>query len=312
MTTVVSPPASLKRSLAIPNTNDGSAAAPALRIGMNSGTTWRLPDFSAAPRGTEAEVLRGIRDAGFASFQGGNPDITRSAGLVPTGGGRVNAVGEAGPLARSLREQGCDCATLHVGWGFEDDDQIDRIVEDILAASVQEQFPLYIETHRATITQDLWRTVKLVERFPEIRFNGDFSHWYTGLEMVYGDFEKKLEFIAPVFARVRFLHGRIGNPGCMQVAVHGANDPAPYVAHFREMWTRSMMGFLRGAAPGDYLTFAPELLIPDVYYARTFPNASGQLVEECDRWEQGLIYAQIAKECWAAAQQRLESETAQI
>jgi len=28
-----------------------------------------------------------------------------------------------------------------------------------------------------------------------LEFNGDFSHWYTGQEMVYGGFENKLAFI---------------------------------------------------------------------------------------------------------------------
>ena len=38
----------------------------------------------------------------------------------------------------------------------------------------------HIETHRATICQGMWRTVQFVKRFPELRFNGDFSHWYAG------------------------------------------------------------------------------------------------------------------------------------
>jgi hypothetical protein len=291
----------------IGNTNDGSTDSPALRIGLNAGTLAGLPTFSTAPRGTEAEILSAVRAAGFEAYQGDDPDLCRAAGLVPSGAGRVSAVGEAAPLARRLRDQGFDCATLHVGWGMEDDDAVFRVVEDILAASETERFPLYIETHRATITQDIWRTVKLTERFPEIRFNGDFSHWYTGLEMVYGDFDKKLEFAAPVFERVRYLHGRIGNPGSMQVAGQGMNDAAPYVTHFREMWTRSMVGFLRTAKPGDYLTFAPELLIPAIFYARTFPGPDGTPVEEGDRWEQALIYVQIAKECFTAAQKRLNT-----
>jgi hypothetical protein len=190
---------------------------------------------------------------------------------------------------------------------MEDDATVYRLVDDILTASDRERFPLYIETHRATITQDMWRTVRLTERFPDVRFNGDFSHWYTGLEMVYGGMDEKLAFLAPVFDRVRYLHGRIGNPGCIQVAVHGADDPSSYVAHFREMWTRSMVGFLRDAAPGDYLTFAPELLGSSNHYARLVPDASGTLAEESDRWEQAIVYTRIAKECFAAAQERVKA-----
>jgi len=120
------------------------------------------------------------------------------------------------------------------------------------------QFPIFVETHRATMTQDIYRTVKWVERNPEIRFNGDFSHYYTGHEMIYGDFEKKLDFLAPVLERVRFIHGRIGDSCCMQIEV--TDLEATHVKHFREFWIRSFVGFLKTARPGDYFCFAPELL----------------------------------------------------
>ncbi len=145
--------------------------------------------------------------------------------------------------------------------------------------------PLYIETHRATITQDIWRTVEMTKRHPEIHFNGDFSHWYTGLEMPYGDITAKFDFCEPVFERVRFFHGRIGDPSCMQVDV-GDGTGLTYVDHFREMWTRSCIGFLRSAKPGDYISFAPELLHPSIYYGRLMPDGKGGFTEYSDRWQQ--------------------------
>ena len=115
--------------------------------------------------------------------------------------------------------------------------------------------------------------------------------------MVYGGFERKLAYIQPALERVRFLHGRIGNPGCMQVAV-AANDAAPHVAHFRTLWTRCFEAFLRDPAPQQpFITFCAELLASDIYYARTF-----QGVEESDRWQQSLLLIRIARECFAAAQ----------
>ena len=44
------------------------------------------------------------------------------------------------------------------------------------------------------------------------------------------------------------------------------------------------------AQPGDYLCFAPELLGPEISYARLIPNAKGEMVEESDRWQQALVY----------------------
>jgi len=171
------------------------------------------------------------------------------------------------------------------------------LIGAILDGSAKHSIPLYPETHRATIFQDPWRTVQFVARFPSLEFNGDFSHWYTGTEMVYGGFESKLAFIRPVLARVGFLHGRIGNPGCMQVSIgDGSADRQPFVGHFRALWTESFLGFLRRKPMGDKFCFTPELLGPEFYYARTFEGR-----EESDRWEQSLTLVRIARECFQEA-----------
>lgn len=223
----------------------------------------------------------------------------RALGLGVCGGGRVNNPAEAAPLAQAAADAGLECLTLHVGWGMESDDEGARLIEAVLNASAQHRMPLYVETHRATLFQDMQRTVQFVARFPELRFNGDFSHWYTGSEMVYGGFENKLAYIQPVIERVRFVHGRIGNPGCMQVAIT-ADDPAPYVAHFRMLWKQCFAAYLRDPAPQQpFIAFTPELLAPEIYYARTFGGA-----EESDRWQQSLLLMQIANECFADAEKK--------
>ena len=292
----------------IRNTSSGGAGAPALRCYLNLMALDDLPASSAAPKTREVEpLLESIAQAGYQGVQFIAPATREQLaacdklGLGRAGSGRVNFPAEAAELASRFRDEGLDCATLHVGWGMEDDDEAARLIDAILAASSRYDLPLYVETHRATVFQDLWRSVQLVRRFPGLRFNGDFSHWYTGLEMVYGGFENKLAFIQPVLERVRFVHGRIGNPGCMQVDV-GEGDAAahPYVAHFRTLWTESFRGFLRSAAPGDFILFVPELLSPRIYYARLVKRGSSQ-EEESDRWQQSLVLRRIAQECFAAA-----------
>lgn len=272
-----------------------SNAVPALRCYMN----WLALDGLPEP---PAGWLRAIRDAGYDGIQLVQPlslplaAEARAIGLGVCGSGRVNVPSDVEPLAAKARDAGLECLTLHAGWGVEDDDEAARLIAAILDASARHGIPLYPETHRATIFQDMWRTVQFVHRFPDLRFNGDFSHWYTGLEMVYGGFEKKLDFIRPVLDRVRFLHGRIGSPGCIQVAVDEA-ETQPFVAHFRALWTAAFAGFRRAAATGDAICFAAELLAPGIYYARTFEGR-----EESDRWQQSLLLTRIARECFAAAQ----------
>lgn len=288
----------------IPTLNDGSAALPALRVYLNLDTLKDLPKFSQGPRGGLDEQLTAVWTAGYEGIQSDALAATqapaRELGLGATVTTRINTTAEVLPRIKELRSAGWDAATVHVGWGHESDGEADALLSQLVDASAGEGFPIYVETHRATLTQDSWRTVQFVERHPGLRFNADFSHWYTGLEMPYGGFETKLKFIAPVLERVRFFHGRVGNASHIQVPL---DDPSmgKALAHYRQMWTAAMVGFLRNAVQGDYLVFAPELLQPAICYARTPRRANGKYVEESDRWLEALSLGAIARECFSAA-----------
>src|SRR5260370_38229833 len=228
----------------------------------------------------------------------------REASLGVCGSGRVNTPNDAYRLAQEARSAGLECLTLHVGWGYEDDAEASSLIEAVVDASAKHEMPMYVETHRATIFQDMWRAVQFARTYPNLKFNGDFSHWYTGSEMVYGDFEKKAAFIEPVIDHVHFLHGRIGNPGCMQVDV-GDIDHArnlPFVGHFHILWTRVFAAFLRRSRPEETLIFTSELLASNVYYARTFGGK-----EESDRWSQSLVLMDLAREWFGEAEQDFHS-----
>ena len=258
-----------------------------------------LPVNSSAPRGSREKQFLGIREAGFEGVQFVTPatenelHICRSLGLGYVGSGRVNAPNEIFPLAEGMAASGHECATIHAGWGLEDEKEAYLLIESILAASSRTGLPLYLEIHRATICQDMWRTVGFVRRFPELRLNGDFAHWYTGLEMVYGDFATKFAFIKPALEKVRFLHGRISNPGCIQVPVV---EGTTYLAHFEQLWTACFRSYIESAEAETVFYFAPELLSAEIYYARTI---NGE--EECDRWQESLLLNQIARRCFERA-----------
>lgn len=277
---------------------------PGLRVYLNLMSLEDLPAWSASPRTREPErLLAAIGEAGYEGVQFIGPVTPAEQaacarlGLGKCGLGRVNQPDDALALARRFHQEELECATLHVGWGLEDDDEAARLIEAVLAAELATGVPLYVETHRATIFQDMWRTVRLVERFPELRFNGDFSHWYTGLEMVYGGFDRKVEFIGPVLERVRFLHGRIGSPGCIQVDIGDGDTAAqPYVAHFETLWKACFQGFRAAAAAGDRMLFVPELLSPRIYYGRLLAPGGE---EESDRWQQSLVLARLARRWFA-------------
>jgi hypothetical protein len=283
------------------NTNDGRNGAPRLLAGISFLTAAELPAWSAGPHGTTAEIYGAIKAAGYEAIQTLEPAVAIAAGLIPTGLARIfDETAKLRELAMRWRDAGCDCTTVQLGTGFESDDEMARLAEALLEISHSEKHPLYLETHRATLTQDIRRTLDLIARFPELRFNGDFGHWYIGHELTYGDMNMKFERMRPVFARTRFMHLRVSSNAFGQLT---ASDPAEehHLNYYRRMWTASFEGFLASARPGDYCAVHPELLPARAFYPKMRVGPDGALREESDRWTEAAFLIQVARECFAQA-----------
>jgi hypothetical protein len=299
----------------IPNIRDAASGAPRLRLDLNLGTLLDLPAWSLAPATSVGEMISHLSQTPYEGIQTSNPRPIRAAGLPATATARLYESATVFEIAKTHREDGADATTLIVGTGLESDAEIAKLADAIIEASERLSYPLFLETHRGTITQDIRRTVDLVRQFPDLRFNGDFSHWYTGHALSHERFAEKLEFLSPVFERTRFLHGRVGTSGSVQVAIV-EEEQSEHVGHFRAFWTQSFIGFLRSAAPGDVIVFAPELLPArlsfqgkwiNVNYARTFDVPGVGRREESDRWQQALVLCRLAEACFADAQVAIRS-----
>ncbi|WP_375452254.1 hypothetical protein [uncultured Devosia sp.] len=282
-----------------------------LVIALNMGTLLGLPAWSAAPTGDATSLAKGLRVAGYAGIQGATNPVYRAFGFKTYGSGRVVERKDAQDVLARQQADGHLATTLHVGTGLESDAQAMGLIEAILTASDHLGHPAHIETHRATITQDIWRTLRWIEHFPEMTFNADLSHWYTGLEMAYGDFEGKLTLLAPFFHRVRFVHGRIGTGGIMQVAIKAGGRDEPHLGRFSRMWALCFSGFLQADTAGQSIVFAPELLPEQVEtptgplpidYAVPSRSQTGDWVETTDRWDQALKLVDVAKASFQIAQ----------
>ncbi|OYU45697.1 MAG: hypothetical protein CFE44_06135 [Burkholderiales bacterium PBB4] len=302
----------------IDRTCDESLAAPYLRKDINLGTVLNLPRGSLGYRASLAEQLKMLKAAGHvAANSWGQYQEVLAAGMRATGMERITHTGQADEIARTHKALGMDATALHVGNSFETDPEMDALVASVLEASAKHGYPLYIETHRGTITQDIRRTVDMVQRFPDVRFNADMSHFYTGHELNYaGEFRQRLEWLAPVLERVRFMHGRISNTGCIQAPVH---DTGIYVGHFAIMWQRCFEGFLRGAQPGDYLSFNAEILPLRIgtgedtlwlHYAQQRPALPDDPLEgePSDRYLEAQYLWDIASQAFADAQATVSQE----
>ncbi len=240
---------------------------------------------------------RAVAEAGYEGLQGGDAELCSRYGLALLGSGLVTTPEEAAPLAAAWKAKGATVVTCIVGFGFESDREMDALAAALCQASVDSNVALLLETHRASISQDAWRTVQLAGRFPELCFNLDLSHWFTGQEMPYGDFDKRISLLEPVLSRTRFLHGRVGDRGCMQVALDSTAEHT--VSLFRSVWKCAMLGFLDSGTVDQDLWFCPELLGTTFNYARQFRDDTGALREETDRWQQAQLLAKIARECFS-------------
>lgn len=129
----------------IKNTNDGTDKAPYLRVDMNYGGCNDLPPFSSGPKGDDQEKQAAISEAGFGGIQDGDPALCKALGLALTAHARMNQVGDLDALLPKWKDGGYNCATLHVGWGMESDDEVNRLVEYVLNSSVKYDLPIYIE-----------------------------------------------------------------------------------------------------------------------------------------------------------------------
>ena len=253
---------------------------------LSAVTAWGLPEWSAGPK-TGDDMNVAAVSAGYEGMQVFLPDHADAA--LAAGITHVSAISparsadEAEGLLAMWTGSAISSLTLHLGTGFETPAEASALVEATLHASSAADIPVLVETHRATLFQDPARAIALVDQFPELRFTADLSHWYTGVELVYGDLDAKLEAMQPVFERCRMIHGRISDPGCIQVAVE-PDDTRLHVEHFRRMWTAVLDACTRSDEI-DVLPFVVELLPAGSGYARTIDRGNGP-EEEADRWTQ--------------------------
>ena len=300
-------------SVSEPRGADGEGLAPPrLLAGLSFVTIAELPDWSAGPKGSTADMYTALPGAGYEGIQTLEPATAHQAGLIPFGIARlIHDLDQLRAMTRHWRDQGCACTTVQLGTGLEEDDDLWRLAEGMLQIAEQERHVLHLETHRATMTQDIRRTLGLIERFPELTFNGDFAHWYIGHELPYGDIEAKLIAMRPVFERVRFLHLRVSSGAFGQLT---ASDPAEaqHLAIFRRMWTESIGGFLLTARSGDYLPALCELLPARTFYPKMVTGPDGSPREESDRWTEAAFLTEQARACFDAAVRGTAASAPQI
>ena len=168
-----------------------------------------------------------------------------------------------------------DFINSHTGkdyFSFEDNCRAIEAAEEI---SVKSGIPILHETHRGRFTFHAASLLPYLERFPELKLTGDFSHWCTVSESLLADQHEILEKIIP---HVQHIHARIGYEHSPQVNDPFAPEWKQHVDTFIDWWKKIITA--QTAKGKTDLTVTPEF--GPVPYMPTMPYSRKPL---SDQWQ---------------------------
>jgi hypothetical protein len=155
---------------------------------------------------------------------------------------------------------------------------------------------MHIETHRDRMTTDLFFTLHLLDRFPDLRFTADLSHYVVGREFAWPVAPEHHAMIHRILDNSWGMHGRVASREQIQLQLNFPQH-RDWVELFMGWWEYGFRSWRKRAAPDAKLTFLCELGPPT--YAMT--GADGY--ELSDRWEEGLQMKRMIRELWHRVEQ---------
>ena len=167
-----------------------------------------------------------------------------------------------------------------------------RWMEMAEAADVSLQF----ETHRNSITNDMFATLQLLDAVPEMVICADLSHYVVGREFDCPPDARTEGHVARLLARSGSFQGRIASRQQIQVPF-GFPQYAKWLDVFLAWWEAGFRQWRRHGSCGStsgVLNFLCELGPHE--YAMTGPDGC----ELSDRWEEALILKAHARRLWSA------------
>lgn len=167
------------------------------------------------------------------------------------------------------------------------------IVRRWLDDSRRANMPILFETHRDSITNDMFFTLQLLDAVPEMRLCADLSHYVVGRELRLPVSPHFQALFRRLIERSDSFQGRIASREQIQVPLDFPQH-AQWVGVFREWWEQGIADWRRRAASDATLIFLCEL--GPAPYAIT--DAHG--VELSDRWSEALQIRRWIETIWTA------------
>ena len=167
------------------------------------------------------------------------------------------------------------------------------IVEGWAKLAEQVNFPIYIETHRDRMTTDLYFTLDLLDRFPDIKFLADLSHFFVGREFSEPVSEENHRLIERILDNAWAMHGRVASREQVQVEIQFPQHKKN-VDLFKRWWRYGIESWRKRAGADQKFVFTCEL--GPQPYAISGPDGK----DLSDRWADSLVLRDIIKQLWQA------------
>ena len=132
-----------------------------------------------------------------------------------------------------------------------------RIIEAWLALTDDVAAYCTVETHRARFTSGATSTIPYLERYPELRLNADFSHWFSVHESDLSDQEPAVEY---AINRASYIHARVGFDQGPQLLYPLSEHSAPWFERHLALWKRIIAA--RKVDGYEWLVITPEAGTP--------------------------------------------------
>ena len=164
------------------------------------------------------------------------------------------------------------------------------VIEAWMAMADRIGVPVQFETHRNCITNDLYTTLQLLDRIPEMRICADLSHYVVDREFWYPLSDHDMGLISRILHRSDSFQGRVASRQQIQLQLDFAQHQK-WVELFKGWWREGLADWRARNPEGDCI-FVCELGPPE--YAMT--DAQGR--EMSDRWAEAQLIMGWVREMW--------------